>query len=70
MTKTGDYFYGEESSVIFTITRPKTITHITTAICDPDGSYSNIDDSSVVIYKIKKNRNLPGNIIGQILKNQ
>ena len=66
----GDYFYGEESSVVFTITRPKTITHITTAICDPDGSYSNIDDSSVVIYKIKKNRNLPGNIIGQILKNQ
>lgn len=64
----GDYFYGEESSVTFTITRPKVLTHITTAICDPDGSYSNIDDSSVVIYKIQKNRQLPGNIIAQILK--
>lgn len=64
----GDYFYGQESSVTFTITRPKILTHITTAICDPDGTYSNVDDSSVVIYKIQNNRELPGNIIGQILK--
>jgi hypothetical protein len=63
----GDYFFGQESSVTFTVTRPKLLTHITTSVTDPDGTYSNVDDSSVVIYKIQKQRELPGNIVAQIL---
>lgn len=65
---TGDYYFGEASDLEFTITRPKMVTEITTAICDPDGTYSRVDDSSGVIYKIQSNRMLPGNIIAQMFQ--
>ena len=65
---TGDYYFGEASDLEFTITRPKMVTEITTAICDPDGTYSRVDDSSGVIYKIQTNRMLPGNIIAQMFQ--
>ena len=58
----GDYFFGEESSISFTITKPKVVTSITTSINDPDGTFSRVDDSSAVIYKIKKNKAYPVNL--------
>ena len=58
----GDYFFGEESSISFTITKPKVVTSITTSINDPDGTFSRVDDSSAVIYKIKKNKSYPVNL--------
>ncbi len=62
----GDYVYGEESSVQFTVTKPKVLTSITTSITDPDGSYSTVDDSSAVIYKIQKNKSYPVNLVQQL----
>ena len=62
----GDYVYGEESSVQFTVTKPKVITSITTSITDPDGSYSRVDDSSAVVYKIQKNKSYPINLLQQL----
>jgi len=62
----GDYFYGDESSVMFTVTKPKVITSIRTSITDPDGTYSRLDDSSAVIYKIQKNRSYPVNLLQQL----
>lgn len=62
----GDYVYGEESSVQFTVTKPKVLTSITTSITDPDGSYSTVDDSSAVIYKIQKNKSYPINLVQQL----
>ena len=62
----GDYVYGEESSVRFTVTKPKVLTSITTSITDPDGSYSRVDDSSAVIYKIQKNQSYPVNLLQQL----
>jgi len=62
----GDYVYGEESSVQFTVTKPKVVTSITTSITDPDGTYSKVDDSSAVVYKIQKNRSYPVNLLEQL----
>jgi hypothetical protein len=62
----GDYFYGDESSVLFTVTKPKVITSIRTSITDPDGTYSKLDDSSAIIYKIQKNRSYPVNLLQQL----
>ena len=62
----GDYVYGEESSVQFTVTKSKVITSITTSITDPDGSYSRVDDSSAVVYKIQKNKSYPINLLQQL----
>jgi hypothetical protein len=62
----GDYVYGEESSVQFTVTKPKVVTSITTSITDPDGSYSRVDDSSAVVYKIQKNKSYPINLLQEL----
>jgi len=62
-TDSGDFFVGGDDSLSFTVTKPKVITSITTAITDPDGSFSRIDDSSAVIYKISKNKTYPVNLL-------
>ena len=55
----------------FTITNPITLTDITTAICDPDGTLSNVNDNSAVIYKITKQMNTDKfNILKQIMQEQ
>jgi len=47
-----------EGSDVFTVTHPIKFSSITTAICDPDGTLSLLDDGSAVIYKITKLNNL------------
>jgi len=63
-----DYFLGNPSDMPFTITKPLTISDITTSIHDPDGTFSNVDESSAVIYKVMKNRPLPQDIFTQIIE--
>ena len=43
---------------VFTVTEPMKFSSITTAVCDPDGSLSLLDQGSTVIYKIAKNDNI------------
>mgnify|MGYP003109047170 CR=1 FL=1 len=43
---------------VFTVTEPMKFSSITTAICDPDGTLSLLDQGSAVIYKIAKNDNI------------
>jgi len=64
-----DYFMGNPSNLIFTITKPSVISDITTSIHDSDGEYANIDERSAVIYKIQKIRKTPQSIIEEILEN-
>mgnify|MGYP003146405233 CR=1 FL=1 len=64
----GDYFFGNPSSLSFTITKPAVLSNIVTSIHDPDGTYSNINNTSAVIYKITKLKQAPEDIISQILK--
>ena len=48
-----DFFFGSNNEE-FTITNPKTITSVRTQILNPDGSLSNLDGDTSVIYKVVK----------------
>ena len=54
----GDYYQKSGGFDVFTITRPMTITNITTSIHDPDGSLAHVNDGSSVIYKFTKQRSI------------
>tara|TARA_R110000765_G_scaffold417263_1_gene519649 strand:- start:141 stop:1268 length:1128 start_codon:yes stop_codon:yes gene_type:complete len=62
-----DYFLGNPSSLVFTVTKPQMISDIITSICDSDGTYANINNTSAVIYKIERAKTTPEGIIAQIL---
>jgi len=62
----GDFFYGEDS-LIFTVTKPRTITSVTTVITDPSGEKSKLSPNSAVLYKIQKNK-VQQDIVQQVLK--
>ena len=66
----GDYFFGSPSDLTFTITKQNVIADIETAICNPDGTYADIDSNSGVIYKIIKQMPAPQNIIEEILQSE
>lgn len=48
-----DFFFGSNNEE-FTITNPKVITSVRTQILNPDGSLSNLDGDTSVIYKVVK----------------
>ena len=50
----GDFYSSESQQLTFTNTEKRVITTIKTSIHDPDGSYSKVNQSSSVIYKIMK----------------
>ena len=64
----GDYFFGNPSDLVFTITKPTQISDITTSIHDPDGEYSNVDLTSSVIYKVEKIKQADTTIIEDIME--
>jgi len=66
----GDFYFGNPSSITFTITKPTYISSITTSIHDPDGKFANVNNSSAVIYKINTQRPAPPNILEEILKEE
>lgn len=69
MNGDGDYYFTQNAGMAFTITNPITLTDITTAICDPNGRLSNVNDNSAVIYKITKTMNTDKfDIVKQILE--
>ena len=63
----GDFFYGS-GQVEFTNTIPRTITQITTQICDPSGKASILSPNSACIYKIVKANNTNLNVAEEVLK--
>ena len=65
-----DYFLGNPSDMVFTVTKPTIIADITTSIHDSDGEFANVDKTSAVIYKIQKTRTTPPSIIEEILKDE
>jgi hypothetical protein len=50
----GDFVFGEESNLTFTITKPLRLASITCSVHDPDGSYARTDKQSTVLFKITK----------------
>jgi hypothetical protein len=63
-----DFIFSSESDYIFTITKNKKITSITTSIHDPNQSFSRVNNDSAVIYKISKNISNPTNIAQQVME--
>ena len=64
----GDFYFGQESSLEFTITKPLSLASITCSIHDPDGSYANTSEQNTVLIKVQKQRNVSFNILQEILE--
>ena len=65
-----DFIFSSESDYVFTITKKKKITSITTSIHDPNQSFSRVNNDSAVIYKISKQVSNPTNIAQQVMAAQ
>jgi hypothetical protein len=50
----GDFTFGEESSLSFTITKPIRLASISVSVHDPDGSYARTSEQSTVLFKITR----------------
>jgi hypothetical protein len=66
----GDFIFFGQSAQSFRITRPTTISSITTSIHDPDGSFAHVNDDSAIIYSVRKNITANTNIIQTILNDK
>ena len=64
----GDFYFGQESSLQFTVTKPLKLASLTCSIHDPDGSYANTSEQNTVLFKIQKDRNVTFNVLQQILE--
>ena len=63
-----DFVFSNESDYVFTITKKKTITSITTSIHDPNQQFANVNNDSAIIYKISKNITNRTDISQQIME--
>jgi len=50
----GDFTFGEESSLSFTITKPIRLASLSVSVHDPDGSYARTSEQSTILFKIKR----------------
>jgi len=50
----GDFTFGEESSLTFTITKPIRLASLSVSIHDPDGSYARTSEQSTILFKIQR----------------
>ena len=62
-----DYYTKDDEGVEFTATKPFTINSITTSIHNPDGTLADVSESSSVIYKVKKSKNITLNLSDVVL---
>lgn len=65
----GDFYFSSETQETFKITKPTTISEITTSIHDSDGSYARVDEDSSVIYRITKNLKINTDLISTLVNN-
>ena len=63
----GDFYFGSESSLEFTVTKPLRLASIVCSIHDPDGSYANCGEQSTVLMKIQKDKRVTFNVAQEIL---
>lgn len=64
----GDFYFGQESSLSFTITKRLRLASITVMITDPDGSYARTSEQSTVLFKITKSVQTTFNVAEEFLK--
>ena len=66
----GDFYFGQESSLQFTVTRPLRLASITCSLHDPDGSYARCTDQSAVLFKVEKTKNVTFDVAEELLAEQ
>ena len=64
----GDFYFGEESSLQFTITKPLRLASLSCSIHDPDGSYANTSEQNSVLFKIQKTKQNTFNVVQEIME--
>jgi len=64
----GDFYFSNESPFVFTATKEKMITSITTSIHYPNQSFANVNADSGVIYKITHQQPAVSNVVEELLQ--
>ena len=64
----GDFYFGTQSDFIFTATKSRMLTSITTSIHSPDQKFARVDFDSAVIYKVTKQMKSQSNIIEELIQ--
>jgi hypothetical protein len=65
-----DFYFGGESDIQFTITKPTILSSIKLSINDPDGSLASLSDGSSVVFKISRQMNFSYNILQELLQEE
>jgi len=66
----GDFYFQQESSLQFTITKPLRLASITCSVHDPDGSYANVSEQSTILFKVQKDVRNTFNVAQELLEEQ
>jgi hypothetical protein len=64
----GDFYFGQEGSLKFTITKPLRLASLSVSIHDPDGSYARTSEQSTILFKVEKSLTTTFNIAQQMLE--
>ena len=64
----GDFYFGQESSLVYTITKPLRVASIAVSVHDPDGSYARTSKQSTVLFKVEKNKQAVFNQVQQLIQ--
>ncbi len=66
----GDFTFGEESSLQFTITKPVRLASLSVSVHDPDGSYARTSEQSTILFKVERPVVATFNVAQQILQEE
>ena len=66
----GDFYFQQESSLQFTITKPLRLASVTCSVHDPDGSYANVSEQSTILFKVEKDVRNTFNVAQELLQEQ
>ena len=64
----GDFYFGQEGSLSFTITKPLRLASISVSIHDPDGSYARTSEQSTILFKISKPKITTFNVVQELFE--
>jgi len=63
-----DFITGSTTPIHFTVTAPRTLASVKTAVTDPDGKYSIVNGNSSILYKVERFRTLNLNVAADVMK--
>jgi hypothetical protein len=64
----GDFYFQQESSLSFTVTKAMRLASVSISIHDPSGEYASVSKQSTVLFKIIRNKITNFNIAEEFLK--